>query len=57
VRSALEEQEDILGNDPWVYGLGAANRNNLETLIRFSHDQSMITEKIPIDALFVESTR
>jgi 4,5-dihydroxyphthalate decarboxylase len=57
VRSALEEQEDILGKDPWAYGLGAANRKNLETLIGYSHEQSMIAEKIAVDALFVESTR
>jgi 4,5-dihydroxyphthalate decarboxylase len=57
VRSALEEQEEILGKDPWAYGLGAANRKNLETLIGYSYEQSLIAEKIPVDALFVESTR
>jgi 4,5-dihydroxyphthalate decarboxylase len=57
VQSALEEQEDILGKDPWVYGLGSANRRNLETLIGYSHEQSLIAKKIPVDDLFVESTR
>jgi hypothetical protein len=30
-RHFLEEQDEILGADPWVYGLGDNNRKNLET--------------------------
>lgn len=52
-RSALEEQEDILGRDPWVYGLGEANRKNLETLIQYSYEQGCIGRRIPIEELFV----
>ena len=32
-RDAWEEQEDILGTDPWLYGLNDSNRGNLGTLI------------------------
>ena len=32
VRTAVEEQEEILGPDPWAYGLTPANRKNLETV-------------------------
>lgn len=56
-RHALEEQEDILGRDPWVYGLGTANRKNLETLIQYSYEQGLIGRKIPLEELFVETTQ
>lgn len=55
-RSALEEQEHILGKDPWVYGLGEANRKNLETLIRYSYEQGLIGRQIPLEELFVEAS-
>ena len=29
VRTAVEEQEAMLGRDPWEYGLTPANRKNL----------------------------
>ena len=32
-RYFLEEQEELLGPDPWLYGLGEINKNALETLI------------------------
>lgn len=54
-RHALEEQEDILGKDPWVYGLGAANRKNLDTLIGYSHEQGLIGRKIPLEELFLKT--
>jgi hypothetical protein len=41
-RHFLEEQEDVLGKDPWVYGLGETNRKTLETLMRYSQEQGMI---------------
>jgi 4,5-dihydroxyphthalate decarboxylase len=31
-RHFLEEQEEILGVDPWAYGLGASNRKNLRDI-------------------------
>jgi 4,5-dihydroxyphthalate decarboxylase len=53
--AAWEEQNDILGRDPWVYGLGAANRKNLETAIRYTHQQGLIRREIPVDELFVNT--
>src|SRR5262249_13164505 len=35
VRTAWEEQQDVLGSDPWAYGLGDANRKNLDTVLRY----------------------
>ncbi|MGH7847695.1 MAG: ABC transporter substrate-binding protein [Candidatus Binatia bacterium] len=55
-RTAQEEQEAILGRDPWEYGLSAANRKNLEALMQYSFEQSLIGEKIPLDELFHETT-
>jgi 4,5-dihydroxyphthalate decarboxylase len=51
-RHALEEQEELMGRDPWVYGLGAKNRHNLETLMQYSFEQGLITRKMALDELF-----
>jgi len=53
-RHALEEQEDLLGKDPWVYGLGEANRKNLETLMQYSYEQGLIGGKMALEDLFAE---
>ena len=52
-RDAWEEQEKILGPDPWEYGLTAANRNNMETLISYSHEQGLIKKKPELEQLFL----
>ena len=56
-RHALEEQEDILGRDPWVYGLGEANRKNLATLIQYSYEQGLIGRMLPLEELFVATSK
>ena len=52
-RSFLEEQEEVLGADPWVYGLSEVNRRALDTLMQYSHEQGLIGRKIALDELFV----
>ena len=52
-REAWEEQEEILGKDPWEYGLEGKNRTNLETLVRYSHQQGLIGRQIPLEELFL----
>jgi 4,5-dihydroxyphthalate decarboxylase len=52
-RDAWEEQEKILGPDPWEYGLTEGNRNNLETLIGYSHEQGLIKQKPSLEQLFL----
>jgi 4,5-dihydroxyphthalate decarboxylase len=52
-REAWEEQEDILGPDPWEYGLTEQNRKTLETLVGYSYEQGMISRRIPVDELFL----
>jgi 4,5-dihydroxyphthalate decarboxylase len=52
-RDAWEEQEQLLGPDPWEYGLSATNRKNLEALIGYSHEQGLIKKKPAVDDLFL----
>ena len=52
VRTAVEEQQDILGPDPWQYGLTDANRKNLETIQRYVHQQGMVSKVRPLAELF-----
>ncbi len=46
---------DVLGNDPFPYGL-AANRPMLELLIDYSHEQGLTAKKMKVEELFAEST-
>jgi 4,5-dihydroxyphthalate decarboxylase len=55
VRTALEEQDAVLGPDPWAYGLTPANRKNLETVQRYTHQQGMIGKMLPLDELFADT--
>jgi 4,5-dihydroxyphthalate decarboxylase len=55
VRTAVEEQEAILGKDPWSYGLTPQNRKNLETVQRYAHQQGLIKTIVPLDALFADT--
>lgn len=55
VRSAVEDQEALLGKDPWSYGLTAQNRNNLETVQRYAHQQGLIKSVAPLDSLFADT--
>ena len=52
-REVWEEQEDILGPDPWEYGLGERNRHNIETLAGYSHEQGLTKRKLGADDMFV----
>jgi 4,5-dihydroxyphthalate decarboxylase len=55
VRAAVEEQEELLGHDPWGYGLTPANRKNLETVQRYCHQQGLIKSVAPLDQLFADT--
>jgi 4,5-dihydroxyphthalate decarboxylase len=55
-RHFLEEQQEILGDDPWVYGLGESNRNNLETLMQYSQEQGLLGKKMALEELFINTT-
>ena len=53
-QEAWDEQAALLGPDPWEYGLTPQNRNNFETLVGYSHEQGLISRKIPLEELFLE---
>ena len=52
-RAAWEEQERVLGPDPWEYGLTDKNRKNLETLVGYSHEQGLIKKRPALEQLFL----
>ncbi len=52
-REAWEEQEEILGTDPWEYGLTPDNTHQLEMLAKFSHEQGLTSRQMPLDELFL----
>ena len=53
-REAWEEQEEVLGTDPWEYGLSDRNRHNLETLVQYSHEQGLMKRRMALEELFLE---
>jgi 4,5-dihydroxyphthalate decarboxylase len=53
-REAWEEQEEILGSDPWEYGLTDVNRHTLDTLAGYSFEQGLIRSKPVLDDIFVD---
>jgi 4,5-dihydroxyphthalate decarboxylase len=52
---AMAEQRRILGDDPWAYDFGR-NRVALETMIRWSHEQGLISRRFDPEELFAPST-
>jgi 4,5-dihydroxyphthalate decarboxylase len=54
-RHFLEEQEEILGADPWAYGLNERNRKNLQTLMQYSQEQGLLGKEMAFDELFINT--
>mgnify|MGYP000011760362 FL=1 len=52
----LLEQREVLGEDPFAYGLTEANRKAVDTFLAYSHDQGLTDERYEPAALFDEST-
>ena len=52
-REAWEEQQELMGRDPWEYGLSGQNRKTLETMVGYSHEQGLIRRRIPLEELFL----
>jgi 4,5-dihydroxyphthalate decarboxylase len=51
-REAWEEQEDIVGPDPWEYGSTERNVNNINTLAGYAHAHGTTKQKFTFDTLF-----
>ena len=54
-RTAWEEERDVLGDDPWQYGLTEANRKNLSTILGYVHRQGLIGRSPPLGELFADT--
>jgi 4,5-dihydroxyphthalate decarboxylase len=50
---AWEEQQRILGPDPWEYGLGEKNRHTMQTIAGYSHEHGLTQRRWTPDELFV----
>ena len=55
LREALNEQQAILGPDPWMYDF-AGNRKALETVVRYAYEQGFIPEPFSPAELFAAAT-
>jgi 4,5-dihydroxyphthalate decarboxylase len=51
----LEETRALMGNDFYAYGI-RANRNSLEALFRYSHEQGLCSRVLTVEELFHPST-
>jgi len=51
-----EKQEELMGADPWAYGVNDTNRKVLDTMIRYAHTQGIISRRLSVDELFHPST-
>jgi 4,5-dihydroxyphthalate decarboxylase len=51
----MEKEREVLGPDPWAYGL-EANRHVLETLVQYTYEQGLISRRPEVDSLFAKST-
>jgi 4,5-dihydroxyphthalate decarboxylase len=49
---ALNEQQEVLGHDPWEYGLADKNRHTMETIAGYSHEQGLTKRRLTCDDLF-----
>ena len=54
-RKPLKEQQEVLGEDPWPYGL-EKNRLAVETLINYQFEQGLLDKKLPLEELFAPNT-
>jgi len=53
--AAWEEQQAVLGRDPWEFGLTPTNRKNLETINRYALMQGVIRRELPLEELYVDA--
>ena len=52
-REVWEEQEELMGTDPWEYGLTPRNVHTLDTLAGYAYEQGMTKKRLTMDDLFV----
>jgi 4,5-dihydroxyphthalate decarboxylase len=54
-RHLFEEERNLLGDDPWPYGV-KRNRANLERFMGYSFDQGLMEKKPAVEDLFATAT-
>jgi 4,5-dihydroxyphthalate decarboxylase len=54
-RHFFEEEHRLFEGEPWANGV-AKNRANIERFIMYSHEQGLISRRMPVERLFAEST-
>lgn len=55
INSDVERLKNVLGEDWWPYGL-SKNRKNLETFLRYHHEQGLSARLMSVDELFAPET-
>ena len=53
IRSFWQEQREVLGPDPWRYGI-SGNERVIEALIRYAAEQGISEGKVSVDNLFLD---
>ena len=54
-REPVKRQQEIMGDDPWAYGL-SKNRHVVETLMSYLYEQGLVNKKLPVEELFAANT-
>jgi 4,5-dihydroxyphthalate decarboxylase len=54
-RETWEEQERVVGTDPWEYGRTDRNELNIDMLARYCHADGLSRNKLSFDDLFAET--
>ena len=52
---ALVETRKIMGKNFWPYGI-EANRKELELVMRYTHEQGLVMDRLKFEGLFDPST-
>jgi 4,5-dihydroxyphthalate decarboxylase len=52
-REEWEEQEELLGTDPWEYGLSEKNRHNIDTIALYAYEHGMTKTKFDAGTMFL----
>ncbi len=52
-REAWEEQEEIVGTDPWEYGPTERNLKNMNAIAGYCHEQGLSKKRFTFDDLFM----
>lgn len=55
LHAELESTRDLMGDNYWPYGV-EENRETLETMAQYSHEQGLTDDRLDIDELFAPST-